>query len=55
METDVKQTQPKITYATMTADRRFMKMSLSPVFNNLNNLSQPPVVLNPLLPGSGDR
>ena len=40
-----------IAQATISADRRYVRLSLSPVFNTVTGFRTTPVINNPLLPG----
>jgi hypothetical protein len=38
--------------AVLSADRRYVRLSLTPVFNAATNVKAAPVVANPTLPGA---
>jgi hypothetical protein len=37
--------------ATISADRRYVRLSMSPVFNTVTGVQNIPVVVNPTIPG----
>ncbi len=39
--------------ATISADRRYVRLSLAPVFETVGRLQSSPIVTNPLIPGGG--
>ena len=39
------------TQATVSADRRYVRLSLAPVFETVTNVQSGPIVTNPLIPG----